>query len=150
MTACARGFQAAHRYPLVRFRSFFAEEFPPRNRPCRTKVHPSRNRRTELASSHRHSKSDRGVAGLEYLRDGIRALLEADRYDVTAARGMRDATNAELSRPLDLILVTFDLAANEMASVARGIRANSGLRFNQTNFGILHSCATERRRDATG
>jgi CheY-like chemotaxis protein len=67
------------------------------------------------------------VADLEYLRDGIQALLEADGYHVIPARGVRDATEAALNYPPDLILVTLDLAAHDMAAAARRIRKDSGI-----------------------
>ena len=67
------------------------------------------------------------VADLEYLRDGIQALLKIDGYHVTSTRGLRDAAEAALSQPPDLILVTLDLPPNDMAVVARSIRKDSGL-----------------------
>jgi DNA-binding response OmpR family regulator len=67
------------------------------------------------------------VADLEYLRDGIEALLNTNGYRVTSTRGLRDATNAALNQPPDLILVTLDLPADDMAIAARCIRKDSGL-----------------------
>jgi CheY-like chemotaxis protein len=67
------------------------------------------------------------VADLEYLRDGIQALLQVDGYHVTPVRGVREATDAARTRPPDLILMTLDLPVHDMAAAARRIRKDAGL-----------------------
>jgi CheY-like chemotaxis protein len=67
------------------------------------------------------------VADYEYLRDGIKALLEADGHRVNPARGEADAVVAAKRHRPDLILVTLDQSGDDMSAIARRVRARARL-----------------------
>jgi DNA-binding response OmpR family regulator len=67
------------------------------------------------------------VADLEYLRDGIKALLEVDGHLIYPARNEEDAIDtARRVRP-DLILVSLDQSSDEVTATARRVRARASL-----------------------
>jgi DNA-binding response OmpR family regulator len=67
------------------------------------------------------------VADHEYLRDGIKALLESDGHRINPARNEEDAIDiAKRDRP-DLILVSLDKSGDEVAASARRVRLRAGL-----------------------
>ena len=69
------------------------------------------------------------VADLEYLRVGIRALLEKE-YWVKTAADEEDAIDAATRFRPDLILISLDQSADEVTACARRVRARARLSEN--------------------
>jgi DNA-binding response OmpR family regulator len=67
------------------------------------------------------------VADLEYLRDGIKALLETDRHRIHTARNEEDAIDTAMRVRPDLILISLDQSGDYVTAFARGVRARANL-----------------------
>jgi DNA-binding response OmpR family regulator len=67
------------------------------------------------------------VADLEYLRDGIKALLEADGHRIHTARYEEDAIDTAMRVRPDLILITLDHSPDYVTAFAREVRARANL-----------------------
>jgi DNA-binding response OmpR family regulator len=69
------------------------------------------------------------VADLEYLRFGIRALLERE-YWVKTAGNEEEAIDMAIRFRPDLILISLDQSSDEVAACARRVRARASLSEN--------------------
>jgi len=70
------------------------------------------------------------VADHEYLRDGIKALLEASGHRIKPARNEDDAVDTAMRDRPDLILVSLDQSGDDIAATARRVRVRAGLSEN--------------------
>jgi DNA-binding response OmpR family regulator len=67
------------------------------------------------------------VADLEYLRDGIEALLGKDGYWIKTAGNEEGAIDIAVRYRPDLILISLDQASNDVTACARRVRARASL-----------------------